>query len=83
MNKTNFNEVEEVRKKLQSEVMNHANMISISEDSDGYYIHVGFETEEDQENCPYKDGIIIDGVKLKTTIIGMIIPLASCGLVSK
>lgn len=81
--KTDFNGVEEVRKKLQSEIMNYANMISISEDSDGYYIHVGFETEEDQENCPYKDGSFVDDVKLKTTVIGMIIPLASCGLVSK
>lgn len=83
MIKNTFNDVEEVRKKIQSEVMDHANMISISEDADGCYIHIGFETEEEQENCPYKDSTYIDGVKLKTTVIGMLIPLSNCGLVSK
>jgi hypothetical protein len=68
----NIDSVKRVRNKIQNKVMEHANMIGIGLDDESgqFCIKIGFETEQDQETSPYKDGSFVDGVLIKTEVVG-------------
>lgn len=70
----NIDNVKRVRKFIQDKAMEHANMIGIGLDDESgqFCIKIGFETPQDQEASTYKDGSFVDGVLIKTEVVGTI-----------
>ncbi len=61
-----------VCQKVVKEALGLANMVGVGMKDKNYVIDIGFENTESMDKSPYKNGDLIDGLEIRTMVIGTI-----------